>query len=78
MIGRMFTEHPKAIGMSYAEHGAGAVRIGLTMIGGGIVCLIHALVPGLFTKTGGDIIAKLNEECHGRRDRACCEESETP
>ena len=77
MIGKIFTAHPKSIGMSYAEHGAGAVRIGLTMIGGGIVCLIHALVPGLFQKTGSEIIARLNEECHGRRARGSCEESET-
>ena len=68
MIARLFTDHPKSIGMSWAGHASGALRIGFTMIAGGIVCIVHALIPGLFKSTASEMIARLNDECHGRRD----------
>ena len=67
MFSKMFIDHPKSIGMSYAKHGAGAASIGLKMIGGGILCLIHALIPGLFERTTTNILEQLTETCHRRR-----------
>ena len=67
MFARLFTDHPNAIGMSYVGHGAGAAKIGLTMIGGGILCLVHALIPGLFERTTSDIMEKLHETTKARR-----------
>ena len=31
MLGRLFVDHPKSLGMSWAQHGAGAVVIGARM-----------------------------------------------
>ena len=44
MLGQLFTDHPKALGMSWAEHGAGAVVIGARMIGGGLAWVPHGLL----------------------------------
>ena len=35
----MFTDHPRSLGMTWASHGAGAVRIGAELIGAGVACL---------------------------------------
>ena len=35
MIGRLFHDHPRSLGMSWASHGAGAIAIGVRMIGAG-------------------------------------------
>ena len=50
---RLFTDHPRSLGMSWAQHGAGAVKIGCQLIGAGCAALVHAAVPGWFTETAG-------------------------
>ena len=50
---RLFTEHPNSLGMSWAQHGAGAAKIGCQLIGAGCAALVHAVVPGWFTETAG-------------------------
>ena len=60
MIAHLFTEHPHSVGESYAEHAVTAVRFGGAMIGGGFACLIHALVPALFTRTGSTTVRRLH------------------
>jgi hypothetical protein len=44
-----------------------ASRFGLTMIGGGVVCLIHALFPALFERTGSTAIKRLYSEMVARQ-----------
>lgn len=61
MIGRLFLDHPRTLGMGWAGHGAGAVVIGLKMIGGGLACLVHAAVPALFTDTAGRTVMGLHD-----------------
>ena len=61
MISRLFLEHPRALGMSWASHGAGALVIGARMIGAGAACIVHAVVPGLFTETAGRTVAGLHD-----------------
>ena len=56
MLGRLFVDHPRSLGLSWTEHGAGALRIGLRLIGAGLAALVHAAVPGLFTETAGRIV----------------------
>lgn len=58
-IHRWFAEHPQSVGETYPEHFGIAVRFGLTMLAGGLACLVHALVPKLFERTGGRTIARL-------------------
>jgi len=55
-----FTEHPAAVGESYFEHLRHAAWFAISMIGGGLACLVHALLPFLFTRTGSGIVAELN------------------
>ena len=69
-LGRVFTEHPRALGMSWLAHGAGAVSIGARMVGAGAACLVHAVVPALFTETAGRTVEKLSEQMK-RRKAAC-------
>ena len=58
---QMFVEHPRSLGMSWAEHGAGAVRIGARMVGAGLACM--ALNDALFLQStqmthGGGLTGK--------------------
>jgi hypothetical protein len=70
MMKRLFVDHPQSLGMSWASHGAGAVRIGARMIGGGVACLVHAVVPGVFTETAGRTVAGLHDYMVKRRNAA--------
>ncbi|HEV2229820.1 MAG TPA: DUF6356 family protein [Steroidobacteraceae bacterium] len=58
---RAFTEHPASVGESYTEHMARAACFGVRMIGAGFACLVHALLPFLFARTGSAAIAELND-----------------
>jgi hypothetical protein len=70
MFGRLFQEHPKALGMSWAEHGAGAVVIGARMVGAGLACIVHAAVPALFTETAGRTVISLHDHMVRRKSGA--------
>ena len=52
-------KHLKEVNETYFQHMAIAFKIGFTMLVTGIFCLIHALIPGLFKKTGSNQIAKI-------------------
>ena len=56
---RLFVDHPRSLGMTWAAHGIGAVEIGTRLLGAGLACLVHALVPGLFTQTAGRTVSEL-------------------
>jgi hypothetical protein len=58
---RAFTEHPASVGETYGEHMGRAACFGLRMIGAGVACLVHALLPFLFVRTGSEAIAELND-----------------
>lgn len=66
MIDRLFRAHPRSVGESYGAHMRVAARVGWLLIGGGIACFIHALVPRFHQKTGSGLIARLHAELHGR------------
>jgi hypothetical protein len=67
MVARLFTEHPRSLGMSWLGHGVGAAKIGVVMIGAGLACIVHAVVPGWFTQTAGRTIMKLHDHMTRRR-----------
>ena len=48
-------------GESYFQHLRFATKVGAVAIGGGLACIVHALVPGLCTTTGSRAIARLNQ-----------------
>ena len=64
---RWFVAHPHSVGETYPEHFGAASRFGLTMIGGGVVCLVHALFRALFERTGSTAIKRLYSEMVARQ-----------
>lgn len=58
---RLFLDHPRSVGESYLEHQRQASSFGISLLGAGLACLIHALVPGLFVCTGSKAIARLHD-----------------
>ena len=69
MFTRLFLEHPRSIGESYLEHQRCALVFGLSLVAAGLACVVHALVPGLFVRTGSDAITRLNAQMIARRAR---------
>ena len=67
MIRRLFTDHPRSLGMSWVSHGLGAIGIGARMVGAGLACMVHAIVPALFTETAGKTVVKLHEHMAARK-----------
>ena len=71
---KSFTSHPEAVGETYGEHMGVAWSFGFTLIGAGLACLIHGLLPFAFERTGSNAVRRLNERL-GRRcavaDSAC-------
>lgn len=66
-VARLFTDHPRSLGMSWAEHGLGAVKIGAELIAAGTACIIHAIVPGWFTETAGRTVVRLHDHMIKRK-----------
>ena len=65
-----FTEHPASVGESYFTHMGMALRFGLRMLFCGLACLIHAVLPFLFVKTGSKTITHLHDTMVANRHRA--------
>ena len=64
---RLFTEHPRSLGMNWAQHGVGAVKIGFELIGAGCAAIVHAAVPGLFTQTAGRTVTRIYDHIQERK-----------
>ena len=60
MLDRLFLSHPRGVGESYAAHARTSAGIGMAMVAGGLACLVHAVVPALFTQTGSTTIRRLH------------------
>lgn len=69
MLDRWFLAHPRSVNESYLEHQAHALKFSGSLIMAGLVCFIHALVPGLFERTGSTIIKRLHQEMVTKRVR---------
>jgi hypothetical protein len=66
---QLFTRHPASVGETYGQHLASATGFSLRMIVAGIACLIHALLPFLFVRTGSNAIARLHDRMILNRSR---------
>ncbi len=64
---RLFTDHPRTLGMSYVGHGLGAAKIAFVLLGAGVACLIHSIVPGWFTQTAGKTVTDIYGEMQRRK-----------
>lgn len=49
---KLFTKHPNSIGETYFEHFLFALFSGVSLVSGGVACIIHAVFPFLFENTG--------------------------
>ncbi|NJO13815.1 MAG: hypothetical protein HC870_00865 [Rhizobiales bacterium] len=74
MIKKLFFDHPRAIGESYGQHARTALSFGWRMMVGGIACMVHAVVPGLFVKTASRTVVQLDAEMRGRKPTPAEEE----
>jgi hypothetical protein len=70
VLRRLFTDHPRSLGMSWAAHGCGAVKIGAELIGAGCAAIIHAAVPGWFTETAGRTVTRIYDHIQSRKASA--------
>lgn len=55
-----FTDHPTEVGESYPEHLRHAGGVGLVLIGAGLACVVHAVLPFVFVNTGSRTIKRLH------------------
>jgi hypothetical protein len=71
MLKSLFTAHPSSVDETYGEHMAMATGFAVRMIAGGFACLIHAVLPFLFVRTGSETIQVLHDRMVvSRRRRA--------
>jgi hypothetical protein len=64
-----FRDHPASVGEGYFEHMLVAFSFGARMLLGGAACLVHAVLPFLFTRTGSRTIGELHQEMVEHRMR---------
>jgi len=69
MIKRLFTEHPASVDETYVEHLGTALSFAAAMLAAGLACLVHAVLPFAFTKTGGIAIERLYDRMVANRRR---------
>ena len=65
----LFTEHPATVGETYFQHLFSALSFSVHMALGCVACLIHALLPFLFEKTGSSKITMLYDRMVLNRSR---------
>ena len=72
MLERWFLSHPHSVNESYLEHQGRAMRFSLSLLGAGLACFVHALVPALFERTASRAIETLHGEMvtHRKRNEA--------
>lgn len=67
MIARLFTEHPASVDETYFEHLIAASSFSIRMFVASLACLVHALLPFLFVKTGSQAIETLYDRMVANR-----------
>lgn len=55
----LFTKHPRTVNETYFEHLVMALGFAGRMALATLVCLVHAILPFMFEKTGSKMIANL-------------------
>jgi hypothetical protein len=58
---KYFVKHLDAVGEGYWQHFKHAMSFSLKLLYAGIVCMLHAIFPFLFEKTGSKMICELYE-----------------
>ena len=68
-LSALFTEHPASVGETYGQHMASASSFAFRLMGCGLVCLIHAVLPFLFEKTASNGVQELYRRMVAHRSR---------
>ncbi len=68
-IDRLFTEHPASVGETYWQHFGMALSFSVTLFAAAFCCLVHAVLPFAFEKTGSRMITKLHDRMVTNRSR---------
>ena len=55
----LFTKHPRSVGETYFEHLLMSLGFAGRMAVATFVCLVHAILPFMFEKTGSKMVADL-------------------
>jgi hypothetical protein len=63
----LFTDHPATVGETYFQHMGSASFFGSRMILAGLACMLHGMLPFIFTKTGSQTIELLYQHMVTRR-----------
>lgn len=74
-IKNIFTEHPATVSETYTQHCAHAFGFGWRMVLAGFACIVHALVPALFVRTGSETVTTLHDRMVVNRRRLSQRES---
>jgi len=67
---RWFRAHPESVGETYIEHFGVASRFGARLIGGGLACMVHAVLPNFFERTGSNTVKALYSKMVSRQPGA--------
>ena len=62
---KLFSEHPRSVGMSYIGHLFRAVGFAVFLLSAAFACVIHAVFPFIFEHTASNIISLLHDEMRG-------------
>ena len=65
----VFTDHPAEQGETYLQHLATALSFASLLAIAGLACLVHAILPCLFKRTGSRIIDSLYQRMLINRKR---------
>lgn len=66
LLTRAFADHPRELGVGYLTHMKGALSIGASLIGAGAACFVHAVVPGVLTRSASKTIERLHGHMKAR------------
>lgn len=64
-----FTRHLRSVDEGYLQHARHALGFSVQLLLGGVVCLVHAVLPFAFERTGSDIIRRLHDRMVVNRHR---------
>ena len=59
---RLFSDHPASLNESYWQHSRVAARTGARLLGMGLACMCHAVIPGMCEETASRGISNLVAE----------------
>lgn len=66
---QLFTEHPDSVDESYIEHTGVALYFGFSMFFTSLALFVHAFLPFLFVKTGGQTVTHLYDRMITSRNK---------